>query len=81
MDLYYCSGEDGYAYYAKGHVPLDDFMTALRNETDETDTIRDAMPTHVWKRVVRDFQAECPLLVEAQPESRGAFRATWIESI
>jgi hypothetical protein len=78
MDLNYCSGEDGYAYYAKGHVPFDDFMTQIKAETDETDAIRDELPTHAWKRVARDFQEAHAVLIDAKPKARGAFPVTWI---
>jgi len=75
----YCSGEDGYAYYKKGHVPLDEFMTQLKAYTDEIDAIRNVAPIHTWKRVARDFQAGHSVVINAKPLSRGSFPVTWIE--
>ena len=80
MELLYCSGEDGYAYYSKGHVPLKNFMDALVMQTDENDSIRHETPTHTWKRIARNFQERHQVIIDADPESRGAFRVTWIES-
>lgn len=80
MDIQYCCGDDGRAYYTKAHVPFEDFMAALRREVDtDDDPILSEQPTHCWMRVCRDFQEEHAILVEAAPESRGAFRATWIQ--
>ena len=79
MELQYCCGDEGRAYYTKAHVPLDEFMAALRREVDADDPILGETPTHCWMRVCRDFQEEHAILVEAAPESRGAFRATWIQ--
>jgi hypothetical protein len=79
MELQYCCGDDGRAYYTKAHVPLDEFMAAVRREVDADDTILGETPTHRWMRVCRNFQEEYAILVDATPESRGAFRATWIQ--
>lgn len=79
MDLNYCCGDDGRAYYAKGHVPFADFMSALRLDVGEDDSILLEQPIHCWMRVCRDFQEGHAILVEAAPESRGSFRATWIQ--
>ena len=81
MDINYCDGEDGYAYYAKGHVLIQEFMAQLAGEVDEHDAIRSETPFHTWKRFVRDFQEGRAALVDAEPESRGAFPVTWVESI
>lgn len=79
MELQYCRGDDGRAYYTKAYVPFAEFIAALRREVDEDDQILREQPTHCWMRVCRDFQEEHAILVEAAPESRGAFRATWIQ--
>lgn len=79
MELQCCYGDDGRAYYTKAHVPLDEFMAALRSEVDADDPILGEQPTHCWMRVCRDFNEGHAILVEAKPGSRGAFRATWIQ--
>lgn len=78
-DMQYCGGEDGRAYYVKAHIPLEEFMAAMRYEVDADDPILKEEPVHCWMRVCRDFEQECSVLVEAAPGSRGAFRATWIQ--
>lgn len=78
-DLVYCAGDDGRAWYVKGHVPLDAFMAVLREEVFSDDTILQEAPSHCWMRIGRDFQEEHAILLEATPGSRGAFRATWIQ--
>ena len=81
MELQYCFGDEGRAYYAKGHVPLDEFMAELCKEVGADDTILDEHPIHCWLRVCRDFQSESPILVSAIPGSLGSFKATWIQEI
>lgn len=78
-DLRFCCGDDGRAYYVKGHVPFDVFMAAMRVEVTDDDTILKEEPEHCWLRVCRDFEEEHQIIVEAKPESKGAFRATWIQ--
>ena len=77
--LRFCGGDDGRAFYMKGHVPFDAFMAAIRTEVTDDDTILKEEPEHCWLRVCRDFEEGCPIIVEAKPESKGAFRATWIQ--
>jgi len=77
--LRFCSGDDGRAYYLKGHVPLDAFMAAIRMEVTDDDTILKEEPEHCWLRVCRDFEEGHQIVIEAKPESNGAFRATWIQ--
>jgi hypothetical protein len=78
-DIEFCCGDDGRAYYVKAHIPLNEFMAAVRYEVGEDDPILAEEPTHCWMRVCRDFEQECSVLVEAAPGSKGAFRATWIQ--
>lgn len=78
-DMQFCWGDDGRAYYVKAHIPLDEFIAAVRREVDADDSILKGKPVHCWMRVCRDFEQECSMLVEAAPGSRGAFRATWIQ--
>lgn len=79
MELNYACGDEGRAFYVKGHVPIDEFMFAVASEVDADDPILSQEPAHCWMRVGRDFQEGHMILVEAAPESRGAFRATWIQ--
>lgn len=79
VEMQYCCGDEGRAYYTKAHVPLDDFMVALRSEVGDVDPILREEPTHCWMRVCRDFDNGHSILIEAKPNSRGAFRATWIQ--
>lgn len=78
-DLRFCGGDDGRAYYVKGHVPLEAFMAVLREELDDDDAILKEEPEHCWMRICRDFEEGHQIIVEAKPESKGAFRATWIQ--
>ena len=73
-DLRFCGGDDGRAYYVKGHVPLDTFMAVLREEVTDDDTILNEEPEHCWMRICRDFEEGHQIIVEAKPESKGAFR-------
>lgn len=75
----YCHGDEGRAYYVKGHVPLGAFMTSLRKEVDADDTILREQPEHCWMRVCRNFQDGHSIMDEARPWSRGAFKVTWIQ--
>lgn len=79
IDLHYCHGDDGRAYYAKGHVPFDEFMAALRQQVNDDDPILHEEPSHCWMRACRNFQEGVPVLAEAPAGSRGAFKATWIQ--
>ena len=56
MELHYCCGDEGRAYYAKGHVSFEQFMSALRLDVGEDDSILLEQPIHCWMRVCRDFQ-------------------------
>ncbi len=77
--LRFCGGDDGRAYYLKGHVPFAAFMAAIRMEVTDDDAILNEEPEHCWLRVCRDFEEGHQIIVEAKPESKGAFRATWIQ--
>lgn len=79
MDLEYTQGDDGRAYFTKGHVPFDAFMASVKGEVEKHDPILSEVPVHCWMRVCRDFQEGHAVYVEAKPESRGSFRATWIQ--
>lgn len=79
MELNFIHGDEGRAYFVKAHVPLEEFMDAVRNEVEVDDPILSEKPTHCWMRVCRDFQEEISVYVEAAPNSRGAFRVTWIQ--
>jgi len=79
IDLNYIHGDEGRAFYVKGHVPLDAFMDAVRQEVEVDDVILSENPSHLWMRVCRDFQEEISIFVEAAPHTRGAFMATWIQ--
>jgi hypothetical protein len=73
-------GDDGVAYYAKGFVPLDEFMDAVKlHEGEDFESIPFGEPTHCWMRTVRDFQENQTMFTEAAPNSRGAFKCTWIQ--
>jgi len=78
-DLRFCCGDDGRAYYVKGHVPIDAFLAALRQEVTDDDALLKEEPEHCWMRVCRDFDEGCSVMIEAAPGSKGAFRATWIQ--
>jgi hypothetical protein len=79
FEMHYCCGEDGRAYYAKGHVPIDAFKAELVKQVDADDHILKQEVTHCWMRVCRDFDEGHFILCEAKPNARGAFRATWIQ--
>lgn len=79
MKIEYLHGDEGRAYYTKGHVAVPDFMAALGKEVDADDPILLEQPEHTWLRFGRDFQEGHPIVTEAKPESRGAFRATYIQ--
>lgn len=66
MKLEYCYGDEGRAYYTKAHVPLPDFMAALRSEVDADDPILGEQPTHCWMRVCRDFNEGHAILVASR---------------
>ncbi len=79
MELNYLHGNEGRAFFVKGFVPLDEFMAAVSKEVEVGDPILGEKAAHCWMRVCRDFQEEHAVYVEAKPESRGAFRVTWIQ--
>ncbi len=81
MEIEYTHGDEGRDFYTRGHVPLDEFMTAVASDCwcGENDPILNEQPTHCWMRVCRDFNEGHSILVEAAPNSRGAFRATWLQ--
>lgn len=79
MELRYLRGDDGRAYFTKGHVPLDEFMAAVEKETGPHDSILKEKPEHVWLRATRDFGENQTVYGEAVPNSQGAFRATWLQ--
>ena len=80
MEIDYCCGENGQSYFARGHVPLDEFMDAVAKEVDPDDRILSEEPAHCWMRVCRNFAEETMMYVEAKPESRGAFKCTWVQA-
>ena len=79
MDIEYCWGDDGEAFFTKGHVPIDEFMTRIKAETDASDPILKSKPRHCWMRVCRDFQNGTMVYAEAKPASKGAFKCTWLQ--
>ena len=79
MDIRYCCGDGGPAYFIKDHVPLDAFMAEVAKQVDPDDKILEQPPGHCWMRVCRDFKEERMMYVEAAPESRGAFKCTWVQ--
>lgn len=79
LDMIYCHGDDGRAYYVKGHVPITAFKAELALQVDSDDDILNQEVSHCWMRVCRDFEEGHSILCEAEPNSRGAFRATWIQ--
>ena len=80
MEIEYCYGDDGPAYFARDHVPLDEFMAEVTKQVDPDDRILEEEPSHCWMRVCRNFQEETMMFVEAEPGSRGAFKCTWIQA-
>lgn len=80
MKIEWCCGEHGTAFFTRGHVLLDEFMAAVAKEVDSDDHILKEPPNHCWMRVCRNFQAETMMYVEAKPESRGAFKCTWVQA-
>lgn len=80
MEIEYCYGDDGAAYFTRGHVPIDKFMREVEKEVDADDRILLERPRHCWMRVCRDFREETMMYVEAKPESRGAFKCTWVQA-
>lgn len=80
MQINYCFGEEGQAYWTKGHVPLDEFMTEVEYYVEGSDDrIMQEKPVHCWVRVCRDFQEGRMLIVKANPGSHGAFQCTWLQ--
>ena len=80
MEIEYCCGDDGPAYFTRGHVPLDVFMVEVAKQVDHDDRILEEQPSHCWMRVCRNFEEETMMYVEAKPESRGAFKCTWVQA-
>ena len=80
MELTYLLGEDGSAYFTKGYVPFDEFMLVLEQDVGPGDSILQNTPEHIWLRTTRDFQENRTVYEEAAPNSRGAFKVTWINS-
>ena len=74
MNIEYCWGDDGEAFFAKGHIPIDEFTAALAAEPKLK-----GEPKHCWMRVCRDFQAGSMVYAEAKPASKGAFKCTWLD--
>lgn len=79
FDMHYCHGDDGRAYYVKGHVPIAEFKTELSKQVDSNDDIINQEISHCWMRVCRNFDEGHSILCEAEPNSRGAFRVTWVQ--
>lgn len=79
MKLTYWHNDNGRAFHARGHIEISEFMTALRAEVDDDDLILSQQPEHCWMRRGTDFQERQPIIIQASPGSRGAFRATWIQ--
>lgn len=77
VDVMYLAGDDGCAYMAKGHVDLGEFKKAI-NE-DSYGLFSHCTPKHIWLRTVYNFQEERTEYMEAKPNSRGAFKATWVD--
>lgn len=73
--------EDGVVtgYYAKGLHSPEAFMEAVKAEVGEGDPILDNEPYETWVRYCRDFKRKCSTIVAAYENSRGAFRAMWID--
>lgn len=79
IDIMFGCWEDGKYAYAKGHVDLQKFSDAIRNQIDKNDSLADVEPQHTWMRCVRDFQEDMTVWAEATPNSRGAFPVTWVQ--
>lgn len=79
MELMIYRDDYGTSAMAKGHVPLPEFMAAVRAEVDEDDPILGEEPEHTWMRYTYDFQERRRCIEEARPGSRGAFKATFIQ--
>lgn len=81
MEIEHTYGDEGRAFYTRGHVPFDEFMAAVANDycCEKDDPILGEQPTHCWMRVCRDFNEGHSIFVEAAPNSRGAFRVTWLQ--
>jgi hypothetical protein len=73
MELVYLQGEDNNAYFTKGHVCFEEFMDTIGKEQFLD------VPEHIWLRTTRDFQENRTVYEEAVPNSRGAFKATWVD--
>ena len=80
MEINYATTEGGQtAYYSRGHVNRSDFLSELEKWVDPGDEALSAEVQHCWKRVCRDFEERCSIIVGAEPRSRGAFPVTWAE--
>ena len=79
MDVEYCWGEEGEAFFVREHLPLDEFMDRIKNEVDPNDPILKSTPRHCWMRVCRDFQNNSMVYAEAKPASKGSFKCTWLQ--
>jgi hypothetical protein len=78
--LSFVHGDDGRAYYVRGHVDIAEFMGAVKIDLcDENDSLLNETAVHTHMRVCRDFQEETQILVEAEPGSRGSFAVTWVQ--
>lgn len=77
QELYW--GNDGAAYYVRGHVPLDEFLEAVRKQWGDVGNPEKAR--HCWARLIprtgRDYDQE--FLTQDKP-APGAFACTfWAE--
>lgn len=83
IEVEWLRGDDGIAMFAKGWHPFDEFIAACKQHSDYEDELDsrlfDSEPVHVWMRCCRNFQEGTMLYVDAAPNSRGAFKCTWIQ--
>lgn len=80
MEINYATTEDGQTiYYSRGHIDRSGFLSELEKWTDPGDAVLESEVEHRCKRVCRDFEERCSIIVDAEPRSRGAFPVTWVE--
>lgn len=81
MDIRYCcDADDGVtAYYCKGHVDINEFMTSMRKEVDADAEILKGSPRHCHLRYQPDPSGQYPQVIAFSEPGRGAFKATWLE--
>lgn len=80
MHLDYIFDREYRVYMVRGHVDMEAFRKALAETVSKNDSILTETPEHCWLRLSRDRHQRL-VVVKAEPESRGAFKATLVRTM